>query len=272
MVFVERSRFDIVRSLDLPCGQCIGCRLERSRQWAVRCLHEAALHPDNCFVTLTYRDDQLPPRGSLDYSHFQKFMKRLRKDVRVPVRFYMCGEYGEQLGRPHFHACLFGFDFRDKTYWRTSPAGSKCYRSDHLERLWPFGACEIGAVTFESAGYVARYCVQKITGHNARYHYGELTPEFNRMSLKPGIGARWLEKFRRDVYPHDYVVVRGHETKPPRYYDKLHSVYFPEEIEEITFRREQQGRSRYQDNTLERLSVKEQVTTAATSQLHRSSI
>lgn len=247
-------------------------------------MHEAALYERNCFVTLTYDDEHLPARSSLDYSHFQKFMRRLRKEpgARNAVRFYMCGEYGSQMERPHFHACLFNWDFQDKTYWRTSAAGAKCYRSGQLERLWPYGHCEIGAVTFESAGYVARYCVAKVTGHNAQAHYrrvdlatGEiysLTPEFNRMSLKPGLGARWLEKFRRDVYPHDYVVVRGHETRPCRYYDQLQSVYFPEEMEQIKFQREQQGRAAFEDNTPERLAVREEVTAARIRTLQRSSV
>ena len=116
VVFAELGRFDITRQLDLPCGQCVGCRLERSRQWAMRCLHEAKMHDRNCFVTLTYNNDNVPADRSLNYRDFQLFMKRLRFHFRgVPIRFYMCGEYGEDFGRPHFHACLFGLDFPDKT-------------------------------------------------------------------------------------------------------------------------------------------------------------
>lgn len=283
VVFVERRRFDVVRQLQLPCGQCIGCRLERSRQWAARCMAEAKSHKRNCFVTLTYSDEYLPARSSLDYSHFQKFMRRLRKSgARNAVRFYMCGEYGPQGDRPHFHACLFNWDFADKTYWRTSESGSKCFRSRELERLWPYGHCEIGDVTFESAGYVARYCCKKVTGHNAAAHYrrvdldtGEVyqvTPEFAHMSLKPGIGARFIEQYHRDVYPHDYLVVRGHETKPPRYFDKWFSLHFPEEFEQVQFQRESDARARYEDNTPARLAVKEEVQTARASFLKRSSV
>ena len=94
----------------VPCGQCIGCRLERSRQWAVRCIHEASLHEDNCFITLTYDDAHLPTDLSLNVSHFQKFMKRLRKRFGEGIRFFHCGEYGENFGRPHYHACLFTSD------------------------------------------------------------------------------------------------------------------------------------------------------------------
>lgn len=281
VVFVERSTHDIVRQLSLPCGQCIGCRLERSRQWAMRCLHEASLYKQNCFLTLTYDDEHLPTRGMLDYPAFQKFLKRLRKHAApTRPRFYMCGEYGPENWRPHYHACIFGFDFPDKKYHAKSPSGERIYRSASLEKLWPFGFSSIGAVTFESAAYVARYCVQKITGHNARFHYrridsaGEyhLPPEFNRMSLKPGIGARWLEKYQLDVYPHDYVVINGKECKPPKYYDRLFSRQFPDDFEELQFEREKDGRSRYQDNTPERLAVKEIVARARSSFSQRKEI
>ena len=115
VVFTEHARYDIVTQLSLPCGQCSGCRLERSRQWAMRCVHEAAAYDCNAFITLTYDEENLPADGSLNYDHFQLFMKRLRKAIEPnKVRFYMCGEYGEENGRPHFHACLFGYDFPDK--------------------------------------------------------------------------------------------------------------------------------------------------------------
>jgi len=217
--------------LSLPCGQCIECRLKRSRDWAVRCMHEASLHDKNAFITLTYAPEHLPKDSSLDYKHFQKFMKRLRKQFTgTNIRFYMCGEYGENFGRPHFHACLFGIDFPDRKYLTTTKSGSKLYTSKILEKLWPFGLSSIGDVTFQSAGYVARYIMKKITGDNAFNQYNFIDddgvivrsrePEFTRMSLKPGIGANWLAKFHSDVYPHDHVIVNGRKNAVPRYYDK----------------------------------------------------
>lgn len=157
--------------LTLPCGQCIGCRLERSRQWAVRCVHEASLHKRNCFITLTYNNDHLPEDRGLHYDHFQLFMKRLRKKYGEGIRFYMCGEYGEKLGRPHFHACLFNHDFSDKTPWKTTETGFKLFRSKELEELWPYGYSSVGAVSFESAAYVARYIMKKVNGEAAEMHY-----------------------------------------------------------------------------------------------------
>lgn len=98
----------------VPCGQCIGCRLDKSRDWAVRCLHEASLYQDNCFITLTYDDAHLDPLGSLNKDDFVKFMKRLRFQYGPKIRFFHCGEYGTLLNRPHHHACIFNFDFYDK--------------------------------------------------------------------------------------------------------------------------------------------------------------
>lgn len=292
VVFYEHKRFDIVQSLWLPCGQCSGCRLERSRQWAMRCVHEASLHTFNSFVTLTYDEAHLPADGSLNYEHYQAFMKRLIYHLG-PVRFYMCGEYGELNWRPHYHACLFGITFSDRESLGKTGSGFEIFRSAQLERIWGHGLCSFGDVTFESAAYCARYCMHKRTGPDADEHYrrfnplveelrmdmstGELyshqlVPEFSHMSLKPGIGAAWYEKWSADVFPHDYVVVNGKEVKPPRYYDNLLSREIPEEFDEVKFRRESTGRAMYLDNTEARLAVRERVLNARISLLKRDSI
>lgn len=281
--FVSRNKKGVDGCLELPCGQCIGCRLERSRQWAMRCLHEASLYDRNAFVTLTYEDSHVPPGGSLHYPDFQKFMKRLRKHIKTPVRFYMGGEYGENgTIRPHYHVCLFGYDFPDKVYFRKSSSGEKLYTSKFLESIWPLGLSSIGDVTFQSAAYIARYCVQKVTGDLAESHYrvitddGEIidrTPEFNHMSLKPGIGSRWLEKFQTDVFPRDYVVINGVKVKPPKYYDTLFERENPGEFSEIVAKRELDidvlKKRDYLEFWPSRMSVKEQVQLAQVSQLKR---
>ena len=280
IVFQERRWFNTVKTLSLPCGQCIGCRLERSRQWAMRCMHEAQLHEKNCFITLTYDNTHLPSDGSLHYKDFQLFIKRLRKKFgNIRIRYYMAGEYGENFGRPHFHACIFGYDFHDKKLWQRSPSGSMLYRSSDLELLWPFGYSSIGDVNFESAAYVARYIMKKVTGHNAKSHYtetnpetGEITtrkPEFNKMSLKPGIGYDWYKKYKTDVYPHDYVIIKGKKVKPPKFYDKKYKSDYPFEYDEILYKREINGKLNSEDNTLERLIVKETVQNAKLQKLKR---
>lgn len=276
-------------NMQLPCGQCIGCRERRARDWAIRCVHEASLYDRNCFVTLTYNDENLPKDNSLHYDHFQKFMKRLRfsykghqpvADGTRPIRFYMAGEYGENFGRPHYHACLFNFDFPDKELFRNAPSGELLYRSKILESLWEFGYSSVGAVTFQSAAYVARYINKKITGKLADDHYqwvdpktGEIffrTPEFNKMSLKPGIGADWLSKYQTDVFPHDHIISKGAKLPVPRYYNKIFKCSNPFEWDEVSHERYVKSRNNLDDNTKERLLVKKQVHLAKLSRLKRS--
>jgi hypothetical protein len=264
--FTERGA--IRRKLILPCGQCTGCRLERSRQWATRCIHEAQMHKENCFITLTYNDENI--QHDLIYRHFQKFLKRFRKAIAPKqIRYYMCGEYGEQTGRPHFHACIFGYDFPDRVLFKQLDSGSSLYLSAELESLWPFGYSTVGDVTFESAAYVARYVMKKVTGRNAENRYwsvnpitGEavqITPEFNRMSLKPGIGATWFDKYHRDIYNagQGQVRINGQLTKAPRYYDKKYENINPFKLEDFQY--ERSLKINPFDQTAERLAVRHEV-------------
>jgi hypothetical protein len=202
----------------------MGCRLSRSRQWAIRCVHEAQAHAENCFITLTYSDDNIPDDRSLRVRDFQLFLKRLRRNTANRIRFYHCGEYGELYGRPHYHALIFGHDFPDKLLWNTSN-NLPLYRSATLEQLWTMGYSSIGEVTFQSAAYVARYLLKKITGDPAQEHYeyvnpetGEVTqrkPEYTTMSRRPGIGRAWLDKYLSDVYPDDFIVIKGVKMPVP---------------------------------------------------------
>lgn len=279
IVFAERGK--IRRELRLACGQCVGCRLERSRQWAVRCMHESAMHNANCFVTLTYDERNVPRDMSLCYMDFQKFLKRLRRSLdEKKMRFYMCGEYGEKFKRPHYHACLFGYRPVDLTYWRKSEAGFDLFRSESLEKIWGLGSVEIGDVSFESAGYIARYIMKKVTGDNAEKHYemvdgdtGEVysrRAEFTRMSLKPGIGRSWYDKYKDEVFPLDRVVVRGIECPVPRYYFRLLKSSGSFAIDDVEYNRYKKGIKSLADNTPERLRVKEEVCKARIKTLKRS--
>ncbi|AJK28310.1 putative replication initiation protein [Eel River basin pequenovirus] len=277
MVFNYRDSLDGI-SHTLPCGQCIGCRLEKSRQWAMRCMHEASLHDDNCFITLTYNDENLPENGSLDVSHFQKFMKRLRERIGVSIRFFHCGEYGDTTLRPHYHALIFGYDFPDKTLWSIRN-GNRLYVSPFLDKVWKKGHTSVGSLTFESAAYVARYAMKKVTGEQAQEHYriadpktGEVfdrLPEYTTMSLRPAIAAGWYKSFKSDVYPRDYVVVNGVKVKPPRFYDILYEIDDPPSFEKIKRARKRAALLHKQNNTPERLRVRERVLKAKISTLKR---
>jgi len=277
----DLSRYDPIA---LPCGGCVGCRLERSRQWAIRCLHESRLYEQNCFITLTFSPESLAAREvpeSLDVRDFQLFMKRLRKRFGPKIRFFHCGEYGEQYGRPHYHACIFNFDFPDKKFWKMVN-NLPLYTSEILEELWPHGFCSIGAVTFESAAYVARYIMKKINGEDAFAHYNEIDedtgeilltrkPEYVTMSRRPGIGKDFFEQYWRDFYinGNDSVVLRGRKVRPPKYYDTQYEVAHPEDFQRIKSKRKSLAVLNQSDSTPERLSVRHKVKLAAIKKLPR---
>lgn len=225
--------------LTVPCGRCIGCRLERARQWAMRCCYESFLYEDNCFVTLTYNEANLPLDMSLKPKHLQLFIKRLRKRLApLRVRFFACGEYGEQNFRPHYHLILFGYSFLTDAEQLRTDGHQLVYYSPLLAELWPFGFSSVGEFSFESAAYVARYCLKKVTGNQAAEHYGDRVPEFLRCSNRPGIGAGWLEEFCDDVYSDDKCFARGLPCKPPRYFDKKLELISPEKFAKVKANRE----------------------------------
>lgn len=232
------------------------------------------MYEDNSFITLTFNDEYLPEDQSLDIKVFQKFMKRLRKKISpTKIRFYACGEYGENFGRPHYHACIFGYSFPDKTIWKKSN-DYPLYRSPILEAVWPFGYCSVGELTFASAAYTARYILKKVNGDLALDHYeqinpetGQITqrkPEYTNMSRggktgKGGIGSSWLSKFLSDVYPEDFVVINNKKMKPPKFYDAKYELMTPNEYVKMKRKRKKQGLEHEMDNTPDRLLVRETV-------------
>jgi len=191
-----------------------------------------------------------------------------------PIRFFQCGEYGDQLKRPHHHACLFNFDFADKEVWSVKH-GVTLYRSKSLERLWPHGYSLIGEVTYESAAYVARYITKKINGEQKFENYsdeasinrdtGEVEwrrPEYITMSRRPGIGAGWfLTGGADDCFPKDFVTVNGKKFKIPEYYDRLYDEVCLENMQEVKEKRRQHVEERLDspEYEQERLNVKKRV-------------
>lgn len=258
----------------LPCRQCIGCRIDRSAEWAIRCMHEAKYHEDNCFITLTYSDQFLPSDCGLHYDHFQLFMKRLRKKFGSGIRFYMCGEYGSLHGRPHFHAAIFGHDFKDK-YDGVKRGDFMLYRSYELEKLWTYGYSSVGTLTFNSAAYIARYITKKIYGELANEHYkrfvvdeetGEITDEFSvrseftNMSRKPGLAYRWFEDNKDSDLKKDFITLGdGKKYKIPKYYDKLLELGDEVKFAKRKVLRKVKGMKHKVNNTPERLAVREEV-------------
>lgn len=222
------------------------------------------MHEESSFLTLTYDDDHLPrglekcgrctrphiKAGSVCVSDFQDFMKRLRRSIAPKkVRFYHCGEYGEILSRPHYHALLFGHDFSDRKFF-SKRNGNPVYTSSQLSSLWPFGFSVVGSVTFESAAYVARYVMKKITGEKAESHYAGRAPEYVTMSRRPGIGSTWYDKYKSDVYPLDRINVRGSVVRPPRFYDSLLGREDPSTLALLKINRELNACGKFVDDVL----------------------
>lgn len=216
-------------ALLLPCRQCIGCRLDRSSQWATRLMHETAFHKNACFLTLTYSDDMLPKNRSLIPDHLTTFFKDLRARLeyygKEKIKYFAVGEYGDQTRRPHYHAALygpFGCDGPDDLRLAEEPArsGASQFSHHHIAACWPHGLHRYSELSFESAAYVARYCLKKINGPAAQAHYLDRHPEFQRPSK--GLGKAHITRWFEDVYPADRVVLPGRGSfTPPPYYDRI---------------------------------------------------
>jgi len=236
-------------------------------------MHESEVH-NGCssFVTLTYNDENLPLYGSLSLTHHQNFMKELRTEIYpAKVRFFMCGEYGRtegewnDIGRPHYHYLLFGWNFPDK-YQATIRKGNPVFRSPLLEKVWRKGYSEIGNVSVQSAAYVSSYVLKKRTGKTQQDYYqklneetGELVeilPEFNKQSLKPGIGKNWYDRFKSDIFPEDECILDGRRFKTPKYYDDQLEKECPEDYWLVKTKRRSSAMETVSDNYWKQLEDK----------------
>ena len=263
--------------MEVPCGHCTGCRLDKSRDWAIRAHLESTLFTHNSFITLTYDPLHIPRDGGLRLEHFQQFMRELRRANGNGVRFMHSGEYGEAGDRPHYHAIIFGKAFTLDEMIRKTPHGD-LYRSEELSRLWRRGYSSVGSVTFRSCGYVARYVMKKAYGDKAqdeRYgrldpDTGEITrvrPEYSTMSRRPGIGFHWFQKYWRDVYPKDFINIDGKKYPPPAYFDYLLEKLNPDLHTQVMSNRE--VNARHDDHTDNMLRQKAEIIEQRSSQLKR---
>lgn len=206
--------------MSVPCGQCMGCRIAKTNDWATRIMHESQMHDTNCFVTLTYNDENYPERGSLDKDHLRTFIKALRDYLKPQrIRYFASGEYGDCLKRPHYHLIIFNYWPHDTTVLEDTEYGA-LYKSEKLASIWKKGFVTVGSVQYESAAYTAKYITKKVTGQLAHDYYHNRLPEFASMSLRPGIGYAWLEKYKQQTKVCENVVVRGRERSLPQYYKK----------------------------------------------------
>ncbi len=275
------------QTLEVACGQCLGCRSDNSLMWAVRIVHESSLYSDkygNCFITLTYRDlteanekqfrngHYIPEDYSLQPSHVSKFIRRLRKTLPQKIKYFYCGEYGDENQRPHYHVCLFNHSFNDQQLFEDDE-GFHTYTSPSLEKLWPYGFSTVAELNYSTAAYTARYSLKKITGKRADDHYlrcnehGEaywLLPEYIRMSTgntkgkHQGLGAEFYEKYKTDFFPSDESPVPGHGIvqKVPRYYQTILASADPGTLELVRELRQEFIKAHRAEFTEERLRDK----------------
>lgn len=233
--------------IEIPCGHCIGCRLEYSRQWANRCLLEMKEHENNCFITLTYDDDHLPMKWfsklkdkkeylipTLVKRDLQLFIKRLRKELdkeNIKIRFFACGEYGDNTFRPHYHCIIFGWkpDNSDLSLVTRTNLGYNLYSSTLLSKLWPYGFNTVADATWETCAYVARYVTKKVNGKLSDnfYFQNALEKEFVTMSNRPGIGFDYYfgnssDKNSYAIFLEDYIKTDfgSRKISNVRYFDK----------------------------------------------------
>lgn len=250
----------------IPCGQCIGCRLDYSREWANRGYLESLYHKHNYFVTLTYDDehlkipiemetsegitytelDELEWKGTLVPKDFTKFMHDLRQQFEREyhhqgIRFIACGEYGTKLKRPHMHAILFNCPFPLNTFYKPRINWGKdtYYQNTILEKVWTKGISNICEANWNTIAYTARYITKKQKGKESEEYYaiqGQI-PEFLRTSRNPGIGRQYYEDHKEEIYQKDEITIQTRDgikkCKPPAYFDRLYEKENPEHMEEI---------------------------------------
>lgn len=253
--YVQHPLNAITQYIDIPCGQCIECRLAYSRDWATRMMLEAQYHDSSYFLTLTYDDAHVPlsaygdpetgeaiPSLTLQKKDMQGFIKRLRRrleyDGKPQIRFYGCGEYGSETHRPHYHIVVFGLELDDLELLKKSDMGFPYYRSQLIEECWTYGYSMVCNVSWDTCAYVARYVTKKWTGdYKEFYEQFNILPEFALMSRKPGIAKQYFDEHKEDIYRFDELYLKmsdgGKTTKPPRYYDRLFDVENPEIMQTI---------------------------------------
>lgn len=261
-VTFERCFTDII---PIPCGNCLGCRLDKSKEWAVRCLLESKSYEFNYFLTLTYDDEHLPENNSLVKDDLKKFLMRLNSHLRrrghVGIRYYACGEYGSKNHRPHYHIILFNCPIPNLKFLRVTQNGNKTMCSDDISKLWPYGFHSIGEVNQETCAYTARYVMKKQTGvYSSIYLRNKLQPEFTTMSRKPGIGLEYFENNYTKIYDTDKIVYKSGEhaltIKPSKYYDSKYDLINPEHLSSLKVHRQRIAKIT-RNNTLINLNMTE---------------
>lgn len=227
---------DNTHYVTIPCGKCIGCRMDYSRSWADRMTYHSLTTKDNYFITLTYDDEHIQYLDhspiydlyALDMDDLSNFIKRLRNHFRdCQIDFYGAGEYGDNEFRPHFHLIVYNCPLDDLEYWKLNNNGDVIYTSSIVEKLWSKGFCSVSKFNWSSAAYTASYVEKKRDGRaEIEYTAVGLTPERCRMSRRPGIAYKYYCDHFSTLWANnglsvDRTVNASGKLGIPRYFRKL---------------------------------------------------
>lgn len=251
----EKAWFKCVQQVLVPCGHCVGCSSDISRDWSYRMLMEKQVSKNAWFLTLTYDDEHLPEDHQLDKNHLDDFIKKLRNfyyELGLDnIRYYACGEYGSKSGRPHYHMIVYNLPltpleftafnlktpsccFKNKIVG-TSLDKTPLYQFDFLNELWQNGFVVVGECTLASCSYVARYVNKKrLSGvKNKELKDKGITPEFNCMSRMPGIGVKYYENFYDNILSSNLCFYIGNNRcSVGRSFEKWLEKHHPDRLEE----------------------------------------
>jgi len=232
----------------IPCGQCLGCRIDHSRDWALRCMHHSKQYKTNCFITLTFNEEHLKGRKSVDVRDFQLFMKRFRKKItlegRPPVQYFHSTEYGEKKQRPHHHAILFNY-FPPDAEIHKEVNGNIYYKSQELSELWQDqGFIVVGELNYHTAAYTAAYTFKKQKGKD--YPEG-VSPE--KMTCSQSIGIAHFLNHYKDYCQLGHIIFNGKKFRIPRAYLKKLQLHDPVAYDDLKLKREENA---FEDTILDR--------------------
>lgn len=276
----------------IPCGKCIGCRIRAKMDWATRMELEAKSTPWVWFITFTYDDKHVPTmnlatgelyEGGIGVWHKQeekpeavnvlnmddmtRFWKRLRKK-QDKIRYFYCGEYGENTARPHYHAIIYGLQMPDLEKVK---GRNQYYSSKMLEETWGLGQVTIAYAEPGTYNYVAGYVTKKMHG-NDKQEYAEigLPAPYACMSRRPGIGMDWLETNIDKLYEQPHIQLAGKTAPIPRAFDKIMEERDPERLWRAKQRRQQsaiwatqQQMQQTDRSLLDQFEIKDRVLTKA---------
>lgn len=262
-----------VKKQIIPCGKCIGCRLDYSREWANRGYLESKLWKQNFFVTITYNEDNINiPEwiedqdgytydndgtwtGTLVPKHLTQFIKNVRQIMKREhnqdnIRFMACGEYGTETERPHYHIIFFNLKLPIEDLYNPRIIHKEIYYQSHIiERAWKYGISNVSECSWNTIAYTARYITKKINGPNSLQEYSEKgqIKEFFRVSRMPGIGEGYYQKHWKEIYEKDEIIIKNKQgiisCKPPKYFDELYKKDHPNEWKELQWKREREAKN-----------------------------